>query len=165
MMTIKAEVCAWHFKETYWIGPIQFQFHWKVLVSRNTFGGDKKSAVSCTFFLCSGNPKKGGAGLKNFHHNSVQSGKNHHYHHLYHHHHHHRHIPHHHQHHDQEILCKLAGIIQSTCVFFSSFSIALIALDRFLFIKHPTGVQISTTFVSLFSSCKPWNSKCPSLVV
>ena len=49
----------------------------------------------------------------------------------------------------QEILCKLAGIIQSTCIFFSSFSILLIAIDRYFFIVHPTGNQISIKQVLL----------------
>ena len=48
----------------------------------------------------------------------------------------------------QEILCKLIGATQSTCVFFSSFSILLIAMDRYLFIVRPTGRQISVKQVT-----------------
>ena len=49
---------------------------------------------------------------------------------------------------NMEILCKLIGTTQATCVFFSSFSIVLIAVDRYLFILHPTNTQISTVQVS-----------------
>ena len=52
----------------------------------------------------------------------------------------------------QEILCKLIGAIQSTCVFFSSFSILLIACDRYFFIVHPTRSQITIKQVTL--QCK-----------
>ena len=47
-----------------------------------------------------------------------------------------------------EYLCKLIGTTQATCVFFSAFSIVLIAVDRYLFIVHPTSTQISTRQVS-----------------
>ena len=60
----------------------------------------------------------------------------------------------------QEILCKLIGSSQSTCVFFSSFSILLIAIDRYLFIVRPAGRQISVNQVTtslltgiMFTSC------------
>ena len=43
----------------------------------------------------------------------------------------------------KEIMCKLVGSVQSTCVFFSSFSILLIAVDRYIFIIHPSARQIS----------------------
>ena len=43
-----------------------------------------------------------------------------------------------------EYLCKLIGTTQATCVFFSGFSILLIAVDRFMFIVHPAATQIST---------------------
>ena len=46
-----------------------------------------------------------------------------------------------------EYLCKLIGTTQASCVFFSAFSIVLIAVDRFLFIVHPTRTQISTAQV------------------
>ncbi|XP_023335731.1 neuropeptide F receptor isoform X2 [Eurytemora carolleeae] len=52
------------------------------------------------------------------------------------------------------LLCKSIGIIQSTCIFFSTFSVVLIAVDRFLFVIRPCSVQISTTQalgLSLFS--------------
>ena len=56
----------------------------------------------------------------------------------------------------QEILCKLIGATQSTCVFFSSFSILLIAMDRYLFIVRPMGCQISikqvTTVIHVLKS-------------
>ena len=42
----------------------------------------------------------------------------------------------------QEIMCKLVGTSQATCVFLSSFSILLIAIDRYLFIVHPTWPQV-----------------------
>ena len=39
-------------------------------------------------------------------------------------------------------MCKLVGTSQATCVFLSSFSILLIAIDRYLFIVHPTWPQV-----------------------
>ena len=45
-------------------------------------------------------------------------------------------------------MCQLAGSLQSACVFFSSFSILLVAVDRYLFILCPSSKQISTTMVS-----------------
>ena len=54
----------------------------------------------------------------------------------------------------QAILCKLIGAIQSTCVFFSSFSILLIACDRYFFIVHPTGSQISIKQVTTITCFK-----------
>ena len=45
-------------------------------------------------------------------------------------------------HNSQEIMCKLVGTSQATCVFLSSFSILLIAIDRYLFIVHPTWPQV-----------------------
>ena len=48
---------------------------------------------------------------------------------------------------NMEYLCKLIGTTQASCVFFSAFSIVLIAVDRFLFIVHPTRTQISTAQV------------------
>ena len=47
-----------------------------------------------------------------------------------------------------DYLCKLVGTTQASCVFFSSFSILLIAVDRYLFIVHPTATQISTKQVA-----------------
>ena len=47
----------------------------------------------------------------------------------------------------QEFLCKLYGSFQSTCVFFSSFSTLLIAIDRYRFIMRPTQKQISIQMV------------------
>ena len=52
----------------------------------------------------------------------------------------------------QTMVCKLFGITQSSCVFFSSFSILLIAVDRYLFIVHPSARQISTAQVIKFQS-------------
>ena len=43
----------------------------------------------------------------------------------------------------QEILCKLMGATQATCVFFSSYSIVMIAVDRYLFIVHSDNTKIS----------------------
>ena len=50
-----------------------------------------------------------------------------------------------------DILCKLIGTIQASCVFFSSFSILLIALDRYRFILHSTKTQLSNTQAFLAS--------------
>ena len=44
----------------------------------------------------------------------------------------------------QEVLCQLTSASQSTFVFFSSLSVTLIAVDRFLFITQPKHPQIST---------------------
>ena len=52
----------------------------------------------------------------------------------------------------QEVMCKLLGATQNCCVFFSSFSILLIAVDRYIFIVHPTTGQISTRMVSMYTS-------------
>ena len=49
---------------------------------------------------------------------------------------------------NMEYLCKLIGTTQASCVFFSAFSIVLIAVDRFIFIVHPTSTQISTPQVN-----------------
>ena len=60
-----------------------------------------------------------------------------------------------------DYLCKLVGTTQASCVFFSSFSILLIAVDRYMFIVHPTATQISTKQVAgkvtqfLFNCCFP----------
>ena len=43
------------------------------------------------------------------------------------------------------------GSSQSTFVFFSSFSVVLIAVDRLLFIVYPGSVQISTNMVSVIT--------------
>ena len=43
----------------------------------------------------------------------------------------------------QGVLCQLTSASQSTFVFFSSLSVTLIAVDRFLFIIHPKNYQIS----------------------
>ena len=43
------------------------------------------------------------------------------------------------------ILCKMIGTIQTSCCFFSSFSILLVALDRYRFILHPSKTQLSNT--------------------
>ena len=48
----------------------------------------------------------------------------------------------------QEIMCKLMGFSQATCIFFSSFSILLIATDRHQFIVHPHRKQISSSMVN-----------------
>ena len=56
--------------------------------------------------------------------------------------------------HYQGIFCKLMGATQNTCVFFSTFSIALIAIDRYFFIVHSPNIQISiiqALFLSLMS--------------
>ena len=53
-----------------------------------------------------------------------------------------------------EYLCKLIGTTQASCVFFSAFSIVLIAVDRFLFIVHPTSTQISTPQVNILEEFK-----------
>ena len=53
---------------------------------------------------------------------------------------------------NMDYLCKLVGTTQASCVFFSSFSILLIAVDRYLFIVHPTATQISTKQVAEISS-------------
>ena len=45
---------------------------------------------------------------------------------------------------NMEYLCKLIGTTQATCVFFSGFSILLIAVDRYIFIVRPSSTQIST---------------------
>ena len=52
---------------------------------------------------------------------------------------------------EMDILCKLIGTIQASCVFFSSFSILLIALDRYRFILHSTETQLSNTQAFLAS--------------
>ena len=49
----------------------------------------------------------------------------------------------------QEILCKLMGSSQSSFVFFSSFSVVLIAVDRLIFIVYPGSFQISINKVSV----------------
>ena len=43
------------------------------------------------------------------------------------------------------------GATQSTCVFFSTFSIALIAVDRYIFILYSPRTQITITQALLFS--------------
>ena len=45
----------------------------------------------------------------------------------------------------------LMGSSQSTFVFFSSFSVVLIAVDRLLFIVYPGSLQISTNMVSVIT--------------
>ena len=51
-------------------------------------------------------------------------------------------------HHDhQEIICKMVGTSQATCVFLSSFSILLIAIDRYLFIVHPNFPQVIFNYI------------------
>ena len=47
----------------------------------------------------------------------------------------------------QEVYCKLMAFAQSTFVFFSSISIALIALDRMLVVARPEYPQITTKHV------------------
>ena len=49
------------------------------------------------------------------------------------------------------ILCKMIGTIQASCVFFSSFSILLVSLDRYRFILHPAKTQLSNTQAFLAS--------------
>ena len=49
------------------------------------------------------------------------------------------------------ILCKLIGTIQTSCVFYASFSILLVAVDRFRFIVHPTKAQLSNQMAVLAS--------------
>ena len=49
------------------------------------------------------------------------------------------------------ILCKLIGTIQTSCVFFASFSILLVAVDRNRFIVHPTKFQLSNQMAVLAS--------------
>ena len=44
----------------------------------------------------------------------------------------------------QEILCQLTSASQSAFVFFSSFSVVAIAVDRLLFIAYPKKTQITT---------------------
>ena len=50
----------------------------------------------------------------------------------------------------QEIFCKLMSFTQSTFVFFSSVSVALIAVDRMLVIVYPDVKQISNKQVKSF---------------
>ena len=50
----------------------------------------------------------------------------------------------------QYLLCKSIGVIQSTCIFFSTYSVVLIAVDRFLFVIRPCSVQISTLQVQIY---------------
>ena len=45
-------------------------------------------------------------------------------------------------------MCQLAGSLESACIFFSSFSILLVAVDRYLCILCPSSKQISPTMVS-----------------
>ena len=52
---------------------------------------------------------------------------------------------------EMSILCKMIGTIQASCVFFSSFSILLVALDRYRFILHPSQTQLSNTQAFLAS--------------
>ena len=47
----------------------------------------------------------------------------------------------------KEILCQFASTSQSAFVFFSSFSVVLIAVDRLLLIVYPSRSQISTSQV------------------
>ena len=47
----------------------------------------------------------------------------------------------------KEILCQLPSTSQSAFVFFSSFSVVLIAVDRLLLIVYPSRTQISTSMV------------------
>ena len=42
------------------------------------------------------------------------------------------------------ILCKMIGSVQASCIFFSSFSILLVALDRYRFILHRGKTQLSS---------------------
>merc|ERR1712179_101346 len=52
---------------------------------------------------------------------------------------------------EQEIICKLKGFLQTCCVFFSSFSILLIAMDRYIIIVTPYSTQISIKMAFLLS--------------
>ena len=47
-------------------------------------------------------------------------------------------------HHNQVNVCKLMGSLQSSSVFFSSFSILLIAIDRYFILLRPRHKQISS---------------------
>ena len=47
----------------------------------------------------------------------------------------------------QDILCKTKSIIEFSCLYFSSFSILLIAVDRYRIIVQPDSRQISVTMV------------------
>ena len=49
----------------------------------------------------------------------------------------------------QSFMCPLMGLSQDASMFFSSFSIVLIAVDRFLYICEPHKKQISATMVSM----------------
>ncbi|XP_023321289.1 neuropeptide F receptor [Eurytemora carolleeae] len=52
------------------------------------------------------------------------------------------------------LLCKSIGTLQSTCVFFSTYSVLLIALDRFFYIIKPCNIRISSLqalIISVFS--------------
>ena len=47
----------------------------------------------------------------------------------------------------QVVLCKLMGSVQVTCLYFSTFSILLVAIDRYRFILHSRQLQISAHMV------------------
>ena len=49
----------------------------------------------------------------------------------------------------QSFMCPLMGLSQDASMFFSSFSIVLIAVDRFLYICEPHKKQISAKMVSM----------------
>ena len=49
----------------------------------------------------------------------------------------------------KEFVCKLLDSFQATCVFFSSFSILMIAMDRYRFILQPRHRQISVQMVRM----------------
>ena len=48
-------------------------------------------------------------------------------------------------------MCKVLGSFQATFVFFSTFSILLIAVDRYRFIVHPSKSQISISMAVIMS--------------
>ena len=47
----------------------------------------------------------------------------------------------------KEILCKMTSTTQSTFVFFASFSVVIIAMDRMRFVVTPQRVQLSNKMV------------------
>ena len=48
------------------------------------------------------------------------------------------------------MVCKMKSSLETTCLFFSSFSILLIAMDRSMMIVYPTTLQISPQMVQKY---------------
>ena len=51
----------------------------------------------------------------------------------------------------QDLMCKTKSTLETSCLYFSSFSILLIAIDRYIIIVHPTSPQITVQKVQIFT--------------